>query len=98
MPNEKNNGGCVFTFHLRFQDLWAVGCTDIVKELIEMIDIVKQHRLPAIFTEENGSASAAKIIAAETGSKVFSLDMAIAGDSYFDAMYHNIRTVKEALE
>ena len=68
------------------------------KELIEMIDIVKQHRLPAIFTEENGSASAAKIIAAETGSKVFSLDMAIAGDSYFDAMYHNIRTVKEALE
>ena len=38
MPNEKNNGGCVFTFHLRFQDLWAVGCTDIVKELIEMID------------------------------------------------------------
>lgn len=36
--HEKNNGGCVFMFHLQFQDLWAVGCTDIVKELIEMID------------------------------------------------------------
>ena len=36
--HEKNNGGCVFTFHLQFQDLWADGCADIVKELIEMVD------------------------------------------------------------
>lgn len=28
---------------------------------------------------------------------VYSLDMAMAGDSYFDAMYRNIDTVKEAL-
>ena len=33
----------------------------------------------------------------ETGCGVFSLDMAMAGDSYFDAMYHNIDTIKEAL-
>lgn len=67
------------------------------KELIEMIDLVKDNDLPAIFTEVNGSTAAAKIISAETDVKVFALDMAMAGDSYFDAMYHNIRTVKEAL-
>ena len=67
------------------------------KELIEIIDLIKVNDLPAIFTECNGSTAAAKVISAETGSTVYELDMAMAGDSYFDAMYHNIRTVKEAL-
>ena len=68
------------------------------KELIELIDLVKANQLPAIFTESNGSTSAADIIAKETGVKTFALDMAMAGDSYFEAMYHNIDTVKEALK
>lgn len=67
-------------------------------ELKELIRLVEDHQLPAIFTETNGSASAAQIIAAETGAAVYTLDMAMAGDSYFDAMYHNIDTLKEALE
>lgn len=67
-------------------------------ELIEIIGIVRDHHLPSIFTEANGSTSAAGIIAAETGAKVYTLDMAMAGDSWFDAMYHNIDTLKEALE
>lgn len=67
-------------------------------ELIELIEIVNTHHLPAVFTEQNGSTAAAEIICAETGSGMFALDMAMAGDSYFDAMYHNIDTVKEALE
>lgn len=67
------------------------------KELIEIIDLIKDNNLPAIFTECNGSTAAAKVISAETGAKVYSLDMSMAGESYFDAMYHNIRTVKEAL-
>ena len=66
-------------------------------ELKHMIGIVREHHLPAIFTETNGSVSAAAIIAAETGAKVCALDMAMAGDSWFDAMYHNIDTLKEAL-
>jgi ABC-type Zn uptake system ZnuABC Zn-binding protein ZnuA len=68
------------------------------KELIHLIEEVEHHQLPAIFVEANGSVSAADIIARETGARVFSLDMAMAGDSYFDAMYHNINTIKEALE
>lgn len=67
------------------------------QELIELITLVREHDLPAIFTERSGSTSAASIISAETGTKVFALDMAMSGDSYFDAMYHNIKTVKEAL-
>lgn len=67
-------------------------------ELIELIQIVKEHNLSVIFTEQYGSTSAAQIIHAETGAEIFQLDMAMAGDSYFDAMYHNIDTLKEALE
>lgn len=66
-------------------------------ELKELISLVRTHTLPAIFTEKNGSVSAANILSSETGAKVFSLDMAMSGDSYFEAMYHNIHTVKEAL-
>ena len=67
------------------------------KELIQLIELVREHRLPAIFTETNGSASAAAVIAAETGAKVYALDMVMSADSYFDAMYHNIDTIREAL-
>ncbi len=68
------------------------------KELIHMIEEVEHHHLPAIFTEKSGSISAAGIISRETGAGTFALDMAMAGDSYFDAMYYNIDTLKEALQ
>lgn len=67
-------------------------------ELIELAQLVHKHNLPAIFTEENGSTSAASIIAAETNVILYTLDMAMVGNSYFDAMYKNIDTLKEALE
>ena len=67
------------------------------KELKELIGIVKEHSLPAVFTEVNGSPSAAGIIASETGANIYTLNMAMGGDDYFAAMYHNIRTIKEAL-
>ena len=67
-------------------------------ELIELIEEVEHHKLPAIFTETSGSSSAASVISRETNAAIHTLDMAMAGDSYFDAMYHNIDTLKEALE
>lgn len=66
-------------------------------ELIHLIEEVHHHNLPAIFTEALGSVSAAQIISAETGAEVYTLDMAMHGDSYFEAMYHNISTIKGAL-
>ncbi len=67
-------------------------------ELKQLITLVRAHDLPAIFTETNGADSAASIIASETGVTVYTLDMAMSGESWFDAMYHNIDTLKEALE
>ena len=67
-------------------------------DLIEMVGLVRSHSLPAIFTEINGSPSAASVIHAETGAVVFSLDMAMGGSDYFAAMEANIHTLKEALQ
>lgn len=67
------------------------------KDLIHLTELVRDHNLPAIFTEVSGSDSAAQVIAQETGCKVYALDMAMSGDSYFEAMYHNIDTIREAL-
>lgn len=66
--------------------------------LIGLTTLVNEHGLTAIFTECNGATAAAQVIAAETGAQIFTLDMAMAGDSYFDAMYHNIDTIWEALQ
>lgn len=66
--------------------------------LIGLTTLVNEHGLTAIFTECNGATAAAQVIAAETGAQIYTLDMAMAGDSYFDAMYYNIDTIWEALQ
>ena len=68
------------------------------KELIHLITLTREHSLKAVFTEKTGSVSAAGILSRETGCPVYNLDMAMSGDSYFEAMYHNIDTIKEALQ
>lgn len=68
------------------------------RELIELIELVRQHNLPGIFMEANGSDAAAKTISSETGVNLYILNMAMAGDDYFAAMYHNIDTIREALQ
>ena len=65
-------------------------------ELKSLITLVRDHHLPAIFTEAYGSTSAAQIISRETGVAVYTLHMTMTGD-YFTAMYQNIDTMKEAL-
>ena len=96
-----HDGFAYFAEHYGLHILRAVeeesGSEASAAELIELIRMTRDHNLPAIFTEANGADSAARIISAETGAEIFILDMAMAGDSYFDAMYHNIDTLKEAL-
>ena len=74
------------------------GAEASAKELIHMIEEVRLHNITAIFVEENGSGSAASIIAAETGAKKATLSMAMSGGDYFAAMYANIDALKEALK
>lgn len=65
--------------------------------LVELVQTVTVHDLPAVFVETNGSSASAQIVAAETGIAVYTLDTAISQGDYFEIMYHNIDTVKEAL-
>ncbi len=67
------------------------------RELIELIGQVRQRNLPAVFCETNGSRAAAQIIAAETGTGLFTLDTAMGEGNYLDTMYQNIAVLKEAL-
>ena len=73
------------------------GAETSAKELIELITLAQEHNIPAIFTESNGSTSAAQIISAEIGIPIYTLDMAMSGDDYFKAMYQNIDCIREAL-
>ena len=66
-------------------------------ELKELIGLVHSNNLPAIFVEENGSTSASKVISAETGAKIFTLNMAMGEQDYFESMYQNINNIQEAL-
>lgn len=66
------------------------------KELIHLIELMQKQNIPAVFTEVNGSTSAANIISAEIGATSYALNMGMTGD-YFTVMYQNINTVKEAL-
>ena len=96
-----HDGFSYFAEHFDLQILHSMeeeaGSEASAKELIELIGLVTDQQLPGIFIEKSGSDSAARIISAETGTGIFTLDMAMAGNSYFEAMYHNIDTVKEAL-
>ena len=67
------------------------------KDLINICELVTQNDLPAIFAENNGSTGSAEVICRETGAKLYYLDMGITSEDYFDTMYHNIKTLKEAL-
>lgn len=96
-----HDGFTYFAEYFNLHILQAVeeesGSEASARELKELIQLVKQYDLPAIFTEINGSTAAADIICNETGTQSFSLDMAMSGESYFDTMYYNIDTIKEAL-
>ena len=68
------------------------------RDLIEIIEEIEHHNLPAVFTERNGSVSAASVIHREIGVPVYALDMAMGGSDYFAAMEANFDTLKEALQ
>ena len=100
----------LITFHdgfSYFADYWGLhilhsleeesGSEASAGELKELIRLVRDNQIPAIFIEENGSTSAAHTVARETGIRVYALNMGMSGSDYFEMMYHNIDTIKEAL-
>lgn len=71
-------------------------------DLKEVLGLVREYGLPAIFVEANGSDAAAKAIARETGCRVISLDMIMSGEGtglrpWLEAMEANYAAVAEGL-
>ncbi len=71
------------------------------KELMNVIEIIKNSGIKALFTEPQYPSTAANIISHETGAKIYTLDPAVTGDkskdSYINTMEKNLETLKEAL-
>ena len=86
-----------FDLHILAAVEEEAGAETSAHQLIELIELVQHHHIPAVFTETNGSDSSAQVICAATGAALFTLDMAMAGEDYFAAMYYNIDTIREAL-
>lgn len=79
------------------------GSTASAREIREIVELVEEYDIPAIFVEKNGSRSTAEVIRRETGCKIYELDMLMSGEgtglqSYFDAMEANRAAIKEALK
>ena len=71
-------------------------------EIKEIVALIEEYDIPAIFTEVNGSDATAQAISRETGCEVYQLDMIMSGDGtgiqpYVDAMEKNMDTILEAL-
>ena len=87
-----------YDLHILYAVEEESGSEASAQELIKIAKLINAHRLHSIFTEKNGSTSASQILSAETGAKIYCLDMAMGDTEYFTAMYHNIDTLKEALQ
>ena len=78
------------------------GSQPSAKELKETIDIVKKDKVKALFAEPQYPSKSMKIIAQETGAKVYTLDPAVTGelnpDAYVKIMDSNLKSLKEALK
>lgn len=77
------------------------GTSPTVKEMQEVIDIIKTEEVKAIFIEEDASSKTADTIANETGVKVFELDTITGGNGdladYENRMRDNINVIKESV-
>ena len=73
------------------------------KTIVEITELVKEHDLPAVFTEENGSDATAQVICRECGIDTYTLSMGMSGNGGGLAAYEaiirgNIETILEAYQ
>lgn len=110
--------GCreLITFHDGFQYFAAAfdltilraieeeaGSEASAQEAAEICDLVREHRLPALFTEVNGATATAEMLARETGVAVHALDLGMSGptegaglDRYLDVLARDVAAIREA--
>jgi zinc transport system substrate-binding protein len=78
------------------------GSQPSARELAQTIDVVRAHKIRALFIEPQYPAQAAQTISRETGVPVFTLDSGATGpvtpDAYLNLMRANLKTLLEALK
>lgn len=77
------------------------GATVSAAEIKELVALIEESHIPAIFVEKNGSRLAADVLSRETGCAVCELDLLMSGDGqgiqpYLDAMEANLKSVLTA--
>lgn len=100
-----------FSLQLLFSMEEEDGATASAKDILTASTFVKEYHLPAIFTEVNGSGSAARAVSGETGVAVYSLSMVMDGEdipagssveaaisALLSPMSQNIKTLSEVLK
>jgi len=77
------------------------GTSPTSKEMQEIINIIKDNQVKAIFIEKDDSTKIADTIAQESGANIFKLDTITSGDGslidYENRMKENIKVIKESL-
>lgn len=73
------------------------GAEASAKELKEMVALVRDCGVPCVFTEKDGSVSAAYVIAGETGCEVRTLSTGLDGTDYCEMIRGNVTAVMEGL-
>ena len=73
------------------------------KAIVEITELVREHNIPAVFTEVNGSDATAKVICRECGIESYALSMGMSGnggglDAYMAVIRGNIETILEAYQ
>ena len=109
---EGAEGAALITFHDGFQYFAQAFGLDLLKsieeeegseasamEINEITQLVKEHQLPVIFTEVNGSDATANAISRETGCQVAQLTMLMDGpeegdlSTYLEGVRSNVNTI-----
>lgn len=69
--------------------------------IVHISELVREHHIPAVFTEVNGSDATAKVIGRECGIKTYPLSMGMSGNghglsAYMELIRSNIEMIMEA--
>jgi zinc transport system substrate-binding protein len=77
------------------------GSEPSARELTEVIKLIREKKVKAIFIEPQYPAKSAQMISRETGKKLYTLDPVVTGpfhpDAYISIMEKNLKVLKEAL-
>lgn len=67
------------------------------RELEQIVHLLREEAIPAVFYEASGDDATARLVAGETGGGVYALDLGMGERDYFAALRHDLNTIKEAL-